>query len=105
MDRGLARWSGRGSGADDGPLDVPGLIGLCWMGPVVVGRSTAVMESSRLQRRLAESAVIGVWQKILFQEVPGGMMVSRSSWEVGLGRWGLVGVHWYWSPGVGLTWE
>ena len=63
------------------------------MGSVGVGGSTAVMESSRLQRRPDRSAVIGAWQSILFHEVPGGMLVNRSSWEVELGRWGLVGVH------------
>ena len=77
--RGLASWSGRGSGADGRPLDAPGLIRLGWMGSVVVGGSTAVMNSSRLQRRPAGSAVMGVRQRILFQEVPEGMFVSRSS--------------------------
>jgi hypothetical protein len=64
-----------------------------WLGSVSVGKSTAVIESSRLQRRPDGSDVIGVWQRILFREVSGGMLVNRSSWELGLGRWGLVGVH------------
>ena len=74
-------------------MDAPGEIVLGWMGSGGVGGSSAVMESSRLQRRPDGSAVIGVWQRILFHEVPGGMFVNRSFWEVELGRWGLVGVH------------
>ena len=74
-------------------MDALGEIVLGWMGSGGVGGSTAVMESSRLQRRPDGSAVIGVWQRILFHEVPGGMLVNRSSWKVELGRWGLVGVH------------
>ena len=61
------------------------------MGSGGVGGSTAVMESSRLQRRPDESAVIGVWQRILYHEVAGGMLVNKSSWEVELGRWGWSG--------------
>ena len=74
-------------------MDAPGEIVFGWMGSVGVDGSTAIMESSRLQRRPDGSAVIGVWQRILFHEVSGGMLVNRSSWELGLGRWGLVGVH------------
>ena len=44
--------------------------------------------------------MIGVWQRILFQNVPKGMLVNGGAWEVELGRWGLIGVHWYWSPGI-----
>ena len=62
------------------------------MGSVVVGGSTAVMDSSRLQRRLDESAVIEIWQRIFSHEVPGGMLVNKSAWKVGMERWGLVGV-------------
>ena len=74
-------------------MSAPGKIVLGRMGSVSVGGSTAVMESSRLQRWPDGPAVIGVWQRILFHEVSGGMLVNRSSWELGLGRWGLVGVH------------
>jgi hypothetical protein len=74
-------------------LDAPGEIVSSWVGSVGVGRSTAVIESSRLQRQPDGSDVIGVWQRILFHEVSGGMLVNRSPWELGLGRWGLVGVH------------
>ena len=70
-----------------------------------MGGSTAVMDSMRLQRRPDGSAMIGVWQRILFQAVPGGMLVNGSVWELELRRWGLFGVHWYWSSGIGLTWE
>ena len=65
-------------------MDAPGDIVLGWMGSGGVGGSTAVMESSRLQRRPDGSAVIGVWQRILSHEVPGGMLVNRRSWEVGM---------------------
>ena len=59
-----------------------------------MGGSTAVMDSMRLQRRPDGSVVIGVWHRILFHEVPGGMLVNRSAaWEVEVERWGLVGVH------------
>ena len=75
------------------------------MGSVGVGGFTAVMDSMRLQRRPEDSAMIEVWQRILFQKVPGGMLVNESTWELELGRWGLVGVHWFWSPGIGLTCE
>ena len=74
-------------------MDAPGEIVSSWVGSVGVGGSTAVIESSRLQRRPDGSDVIGVWQRILFHEVSGGMLVNRSSWELGLGRWGQVGVH------------
>ena len=83
-----ASWSGHCSEADGGPW-----AGLGWMGSVIVGGFTAVMDSSLLQRRPDESAVIEVRQRILFHEVPGGMLVNRIAWEVGLERWGLVGVH------------
>ena len=63
------------------------------------------MDRMRLQRQPDGSAMIGVWQRILFQPVPEGMLVNGSVRELGLRRWGLVGVHWYWSPGIGLMWE
>ena len=72
-------------------MDAPGEIVLGWMGSGGVGGSTAVMESSRLQRRPDGSAVIRIWQRILFHEVSGEMLVNRSSWELGLGRWGRSG--------------
>ena len=74
-------------------MNAPGEVVFGWMGSVGVGGSTAVMESSRLQRQSDGSAVIGVWQRILFHEVPGEMLVNRSFWEVEMGRGGLVGVH------------
>ena len=64
-----------------------------------------MMDNMRLHRRLDGSALIVVWQSILFQEVPGGMLMNGSVLELELGRWGLLGVHWYWSPGIGLTCE
>ena len=70
-----------------------------------VGGSTAMMDSMRLQRQPDGSVVIGVWQRILFHEDPGGMLVNWSAWKTGLERWGLGGVHCYWSPGIGLMWE
>ena len=76
-------------------MDAPGEIVLGWMGSVGVGGSTAVMERSRLQRRPDGSAVIRVWQSILFNEVLGRMLVNRSSWELELRRCGLVRVYWY----------
>ena len=60
-------------------MDAPGWIGLGWMGSVIVGGFTAVMDSSLLQRRPDESAVTGVWQRILFHDVPEGMLVKRSA--------------------------
>ena len=33
------------------------------------------------------------------------MLINGSVGELELMRWGLFGVHWYWSPGIGLTWE
>ena len=86
MGRGLASWSGHGSEADGGPLDAPGLIGLGWMGSVVVGGSTAVVASSRLQRRPDGSVVIGIWHRILFHEVPGGTLVNWIAGKAGLER-------------------
>ena len=56
------------------------------MGSIIRGGSTAVMESIRLHRRPDGSALIRVWQRILFQEVPGGMLINGSVGEVGRGR-------------------
>ena len=64
-----------------------------------------MMDSMRLHKRPVGSALVVVWQRILFQEVPGEMLMNGSGWELELRRWGLLGVHWYWSPGIGLTWE
>ena len=64
-----------------------------------------MMDNMRLHRRPVGSALVVVWQRILFQEVPGGMLMNGSVEELELSRWGLFGVHWYWSPGIGLTWE
>ena len=75
------------------------------MGSVIRGGSTAVMDIMRLHRRPDGSALIVVWQRILFQEGPGGMLINGSVSELELMRWGLFGDHWYWSPGIGLTWE
>ena len=54
------------------------------MGSVVKGGSTALMDSMRLQRRPDGSAMIGVWQRILFHAVPGGMLVNGSVRELEL---------------------
>ena len=50
-----------------------------------------MMDSMRLQRRPGGSAMIGVWQRILFQEVPVGMLINGSVWELELRRWGCWG--------------
>ena len=70
-----------------------------------MGGSTAVVDKMRLQRRPVGSVVIGVWHRILFHVVPGGTLANWIAGVAGLERYGLVGVHWYWSPGIGLTWE
>ena len=62
-----------------------------------------MIDNMRLHRRPVGSALVVVWQRILFQEVPGGMLMNGSVWELELGRWGLLGVHWYWSPGIGVS--
>ena len=64
-----------------------------------------MMDNMRLLRRPDGSTLIVVWQRILFQEVPEGMLINGSVSELELMRCGLFGVHWYWSPGIGLTWE
>ena len=64
-----------------------------------------MMDNMRLHRRPVGSALVVVWQRILFQEDPGGMMINGSVGELELVRCGLFVVHWYWSPGIGLTWE
>ena len=64
-----------------------------------------MMNNMRLLRRPDGSALFVVRQRILFQEVPEGMLINGSVGELELMRWGLFGVHWYWSPGIGLTWE
>ena len=56
------------------------------MESVVVGESTAVMESSRLQRRPNGSTVIGVRQSILFHEISREMLVNENPGKVGLVR-------------------
>ena len=56
-----------------------------------------MMDNMRLHRRPDGSAVIGVWQRILFQEIPGGMLINGSVWELELRRWGWLG-----SIGIGL---
>ena len=76
-----------------------------WAGSGTRDGSTAVMDSMRLHRRPVGSALVVVWQRILFQEVPGGMLMNGSVEELELSRWGLFGVHWYWSSGIGFTWE
>ena len=63
------------------------------MGSVIRGGSSAVMDNMRLHRRPDGSALIGVWQRILFQEVPGGMLINGSVGELELMRYRLVGVH------------
>ena len=63
------------------------------MGSVSVGGFTAVMDSMRRQRQPDGLVVIGVWHKILFHEVPGGMLVNWIAWKVGLERWELCGVQ------------
>ena len=64
-----------------------------------------MIDNMRLHRRPVGSALVVVWQRIFFQEVPGGMLMNGSVDELELRGWGLFGVHWYWSPGIGLTWE
>ena len=64
-----------------------------------------MIDNMRLHKRPVGSALGVVWQRILFQEVPGGMLMNGSVDELELRRWGLFGVHCYWSPGIGLTWE
>ena len=64
-----------------------------------------MIDNMRLHRRPVGSALLVVWQRILFQEDPGGMLMNGSIDELELRRWGLFGVHWYWSHGIGLTWE
>ena len=56
------------------------------MGSVIRGGSTAVMDNMRLHRRPDGSAWIVVWQRILFQEVPGGMLINGSVDELELMR-------------------
>ena len=64
-----------------------------------------MMDSMRLHRRPVGSALVVVWQRILIQEVPEEMLMNGSVEELELSRWGLFGVHWYRSPGIGLSWE
>ena len=55
--------------------------------------------------------MVVVWQRILFQEVPGEMLMSGSVWELELRRWGLLGgplvlVSWHWAyVGMSVGWE
>ena len=64
-----------------------------------------MMDNMRLLKRPDGSTLMVVWQRILFQEVPEGMLINGSVSELELMRCGLFGVHWYWSPGIGFTWE
>ena len=64
-----------------------------------------MMDIMRLHRRPVGSALVVVWQRILFQEVPGGMLINGSVGELELVICALFGVYWYWSPGIGLTWK
>ena len=48
--------------------------------------STAVMDSMRLQRRPVGSVVIGVWHRILFHVVSGGMLANWIAGVAGLER-------------------
>ena len=49
------------------------------------------MDSMRLHRRPVGSALVVVWQRILFQEVQGGMLMNGSVEELELSRWGCLG--------------
>ena len=53
---------------------------------VIRGGSTAVVDNLRLHRRPDGSAWFVVWQRILFQEVPGGMLINGSVDELELMR-------------------
>ena len=55
-----------------------------WSGSRTRGGSTAVMDNMRLHRRPVGSALVVVWQRILFQKVPGGMLRNGSVWALGL---------------------
>ena len=80
------------------------------MGSGVRGGSTAVMYSMRLHRRTDGSAMNGIWQRILFQEVPVGSSRDVGQWErlgvrveemeAGWGPLVLVSRHW---ADVGVT--
>ena len=50
-----------------------------------MGGSTAVMDRMRLQRRPVVSVVSGVWHRILFHVVPGGLLANWIAGVAGLG--------------------